>query len=476
VAVQSRALQLSLPISSNVEADVHRPYTHRGKPVPGVYQRCRNDCPPTGCRRGHTWYYAVELADPGGQRRPLSKGGFATGKEAVEARADVVRQHRDGMLPQNGKMTVAAWLRQWLVNQEEVRGLRDGSIVGYRQHIETYWIPRIGAVKLVDLRPQHITNALRTIKRDREREIAKANELKARYEAEAAAADEKRRRAGRKRPVKPKRVVVPRPFGPATARRVHATLRAALNAAMRAQEVPRNVATLAEIPRERRKRVKPWKPEQLGGWLDAIADDRLYPLYHLGAFAGMRRGELCGLSWDDVDLDAGHVTIGWQITAISYRKAKAAEKQGHKISYRVRPKTQDGEDRPIDIDAATVRVLRRWHRQQAEERLALGRAYRNEENLVFTRSDGSPLDPGEVYHSFKRLVRRHGLPDVPLHHLRHGAASLQIEAGVDIAVISKRLGHSKISLTSDTYGHLIGTVGKTAAEAAAAVVPRRHAG
>jgi integrase len=77
---------------------------------------------------------------------------------------------------------------------------------------------------------------------------------------------------------------------------------------------------------------------------------------------------------------------------------------------------------------------------------------------VFTYAGGSPLDPEQVYKIFKifkRLIRRHGLPEVPLHHLRHGSASLQKRRGVDIAVISKRLGHSKISLTSDTYGHLM---------------------
>ncbi|MEU4625312.1 tyrosine-type recombinase/integrase [Actinoplanes sp. NPDC023801] len=134
---------------------------------------------------------------------------------------------------------------------------------------------------------------------------------------------------------------------------------------------------------------------------------------------------------------------------------------------------QDGrrEDLPVDLDPETISVLRKWHREQAKERLALGRAYRNDENLVFTRADGLPLDPIQVYRVFKRLVERDGLPDVPLHSLRHEAASLQIEASVDIAVVSKHLRHSKISLTSDTYGHLIGTVGKAAAEAAAAVVP-----
>lgn len=190
----------------------------------------------------------------------------------------------------------------------------------------------------------------------------------------------------------------------------------------------------------------------------------------------MRRGELCGLSWDEVDLDAGRVVVGWQITNISYRKARKAEKEGGKISYRVRVKTAEGEDLPVDLDSETISVLRKWRRVQSEERLALGRAYRNDENLVFTRADGLPLDPIQVYRVFKRLVEKHGLPNIPLHSLRHEAASLQIEAGVDIAVVSKHLRHSKISLTSDTYGHLIGTVGKAAAEAAAAVVPRRRAG
>lgn len=82
---------------------------------------------------------------------------------------------------------------------------------------------------------------------------------------------------------------------------------------------------------------------------------------------------------------------------------------------------------------------------------------------MFTREDGNPLDPDWVYEKFVRLVKRAGQPVIPLHHLRHGSASLQISAGVDIAVVSKRLGHSKIDLTSDTYGHLIGKAGKNAA-------------
>lgn len=454
-----------------------RPYLHRGRPVPGVFQRCAKSCPATGCKKGHRWAYLVELPiNANGDRKQKTKGGFATGADAYNARAGLIKQHRDGLLLEDGKTTVATWLREWLINQEEVRGLRDGTLVDYRRHVESYWIPAIGHIKLTDLRPQHVTNALRAIRIDRDKAIKAAKALKQQYAAEAVNADEKRKAAGLKRPVKPKKVIVPRPFSASTALRVHSTLRSALNAAVRAQEIPRNVATLAELPRETRRRVKPWTPEQLGGWLDAIAGERLYPLFHLAAYTGMRRGELCGLSWDDIDLDAGQVTIAWQITDLGYRKARAAEKDGNRIPYRVRPKTADGEDRTIDIDAGTIAVLKAWRLQQVKERLKLGRAYRDRDNLVFTREDGLPLDPQLAYTTFKRLIRRHELPEVPLHHLRHGAASIQIEAGIDIAVISKRLGHSRISLTSDTYGHLIGTVGRTAAEAAAAVVPRRHVG
>jgi integrase len=266
---------------------------------------------------------------------------------------------------------------------------------------------------------------------------------------------------------------VPRPFGPATAERVHATLRAALNAAVRAEEVTRNVAVHAEKPRVERGKVKPWEPEQLGEWLDSIASQRLYALYHLGAFAGMRRGELCGLGWDDVDLARSRLTVRWQITGVSYRKARAAKKKGQPTRYRTRPKTSDGEARIMDLDDLTVKVLKAWRKQQRTERLAWGPDWANPDDLVFTRENGAPLDPDWVYKTFVRLVDRAGLPLVPLHHLRHGSASLQLSAGVEIAIVSKRMGHSKIDLTSDTYGHLIGKAGKQAADAAAALVPRR---
>jgi integrase len=186
--------------------------------------------------------------------------------------------------------------------------------------------------------------------------------------------------------------------------------------------VHRNVATFAETPRVTRPKVKPWEPEQLGHWLDTIIGERLYPLYHLAAFTGLRRGELCGLSWDDVNLDAERVVVWSQITGRTYRAARAAEKQGRPRPYRTRVKTSDGEARIVDLDKVTVDVLGLWRKKQVAERLAWGAAWSNRENLVFTRQDGSPIDPDWVYKNFVRLVKRSGIPVVPLHHLRQVAS------------------------------------------------------
>ncbi len=225
-----------------------------------------------------------------------------------------------------------------------------------------------------------------------------------------------------------------------------------------------------------------WTAEQLGAFLDAIQSERLYPLYHLAAFAGMRRGELCGISWDDVDLGAGKVTVRWQISEKSYRAARAAEKQGRVGKYRTKPKTQAGEDRVVDLDTVSVAVLRAWRTQQAAERLAWGPAYVNPidddgapYNLVFTREDGSPLDPSHTYAKFVRLVRGAGLAHLKLHGLRHINISLQLDAGVSETIIAMRVGHTSPALIRSTYGHLIGTIGKRAAEATASLVPLKRA-
>lgn len=455
---------------------MNRPYIYRGRKVPGVYQRCTSQCGADKCDR-HKWQYEVELPGPRGKRDREVKGGFATAKEALEARLEVLRQHRQGTRSLDPKMTLADWLPRWLDARIERGELRADTAADYRDSIDRYLVPYLGNFKLVDLRAAHITDAYDRMRRDRAQSIKAAEEINVQRRAEAA---EKNKVKHSGRPRVAHLVRVPRQLGPLTMRRIHNTLSGALKSAARAGLISRNPAPDAELPKAVMPRPKVWNAEQLGVFLDAIEGERLYPLYHLAAFAGMRRGELCGVGWDDVDLEAGRITVRWQITDKRYRAARSAEKQGRIGRYRTKPKTRAGEDRVVDLDQVSVEVLRAWRKKQFAERQDWGSAYvdlADEDgtpyHLVFTRENGEALDPGQTYTRFVRLVRDAGLSHLKLHGLRHMNISLQLEAGVSETVIAMRVGHTSPELIRSTYGHLIGTIGQRAAEATASLVPRR---
>jgi integrase len=155
--------------------------------------------------------------------------------------------------------------------------------------------------------------------------------------------------------------------------------------------------------------------------------------------------------------------------------------RGEPGHYRSKPKTRAGEDRVVDLDSVSVAVLKAWRKKQAAERLKWGPACANPTdedgqayNLVFTREDGAPLDPGGIYTVFVDLVRKAGQSHLKLHGLRHMNISLQLEAGVSETIIAMRVGHTSPELIRSTYGHLIGTIGRRAAEATASLVPRQR--
>jgi integrase len=455
---------------------VNRPYVFRGREVPGVYQRCTSKCGADKCDR-HKWQFEVELpTGPNGQRERVTKGGFDTPKEAADAKAEVVRLHKQGTLSKDRKMTVATWLPMWLEARIERGELRVDTAADYRDSIERYLVPRLGNLKLADIRGAHMTAAYDAMRRERAKAIKAAQEINVQRRAEAVAKN-KVKHSGRPRVAR--LVPVPRPLGPLTMRRIHNVMSGALKSAAKGGLIPRNPAPDAELPQANPPKPKIWTVEQLGAFLDAIGGQRLYALYHLAAFAGMRRGELCGISWDDVDLEAGRITVRWQITAKNYRLARQAEKRGERGKFRTKPKTRAGEDRVVDLDADSVKVLAAWQVEQDKEAQDWGSAYVNiadeagPYNLVFTREDGAPLDPGQTYATFVGLVKEAGLAHLKLHGLRHMNISLQLEAGVSETIIAMRVGHTSPALIRSTYGHLIGTVGQRAAEATASLVPRK---
>lgn len=254
---------------------MNRPYVYRGRKVPGVYQRCTARCGPDRCDQ-HRWQYEVELpTGPNGARQRDAKGGFATAKEAVEARAEALRQFKEGTRSTDPKMTLGEWLPRWLDARIERGELRESTAADYRDSIDRFLIPRLGHLKLAELRAAHLTAAYDAMRRDRTAEIKAAQEINKQRKAEAAAKN-KVKHSGR--PRVPRLVKVPRPLGPLTMRRIHNTLSGALRSATKQGLIPRNPAPDAERPKAVASKVKVWTAEQLGAFLDAIEGRRLYPL------------------------------------------------------------------------------------------------------------------------------------------------------------------------------------------------------
>ncbi len=188
----------------------------------------------------------------------------------------------------------------------------------------------------------------------------------------------------------------------------------------------------------------------------AYTTDRLGAAYHLIASTGLRRGELCGLRWSDVDLDGGTIIVAQQPVAV-----------GREIVVGP-PKTRGGA-RTVALDKHTVSVPRSHKAAQAAERLAWGGAY-SDSGLVFAKEDGTPLRPEYVTSHFLALSAAAGLPRIVLHGLRHTHATHALAAGVDLLVVSRRPGHSSLALTADTYTRVLPETQREAAELVAAML------
>jgi integrase len=239
-----------------------------------------------------------------------------------------------------------------------------------------------------------------------------------------------------------------RPLTPASLHRIRATLRVALNAAVRDGLLRHNPARNVELRTPRRPPAQVWTASRVEAWRDRgerstvavwtehqfadfirfVAADRLYGMWWLVSLRGLRRGEAAGLRWVDVDLEGRSVTINQQ--RLAYGRTVA-----------VGPPKTVASRRTIALDRTTVAVLRAHRRRQETERAAAGPAWRDS-GYVFTTTDGQPLHPDFLTRRFRALVGRSGLPPVRLHDLRHGAASLAHSAGADLKTIQEQLGHS----------------------------------
>ena len=231
-----------------------------------------------------------------------------------------------------------------------------------------------------------------------------------------------------------------------TVANVHAVLHRALADAVRLELLDRNVASFVDPPRAQRRELTVWTVEELRCFLDASRQHRLYSALVLLATTGMRRSELLGLQWCDVDLEGRAVSIRRAVTVVEGRVEVGA------------PKTATSR-RLVALDATTTVVL-----ASRSAATAAGSVW------VLPGERDGPLNPASYSASFDRLVARAGVPRIRVHDLRHTYATVALRAGVHPAVVSERLGHASVAITLDVYSHVVPGMRREAADEVAALL------
>lgn len=351
-------------------------------------------------KRGNKWCFVVDVGrDANGKRIQRWFSGYNTKREAERAMAEKLREINTGTYVEPTKQSFEEFLRNWL--EDKRMHIRIGSYRAYARLLELHIIPTLGHIALEDLRPMHLQSAYRAWQSG------------------------------------------DHPLSPATIRMAHVLIHDALDRAYKWGMVARNVADIVEAPRVERKRMQIWTPEHVRSFLEAAQDmdSRYYTGFVLAIYTGMRKGEILALRWSDIDWDQAvlHVnqTLQWH--------------RGQPIFQE--PKTEHGR-RSVALAADVLRVLKRHRSMQARERLMYGEMYQDYD-LVIARVDGRPLYPTSFDDAWRRALSNANVPKIRFHDLRHTHASLMLAQGVHPKIVSERLGHSKISITIDTYSHII---------------------
>ncbi|WP_379575445.1 site-specific integrase [Nonomuraea mangrovi] len=377
-----------------------------------------------------SWYFAVQVSGLAGRRERLRRGGFGTAEQARQAGREMIAADQND--PSARGYTLARWLRHWLETQHQ---LRSSTREAYADHVRLYLIPYLGRIELAELAGRDIARMFAVL-------VGRRN------------------RYGE-------------PIASSTLHRIRATLRAALNAAVREGLLASNPARMIRLPAPRRpypqvwteRRVVAWRrsgerpavavwtAEQLAEFLAFARGDLLYPLWQLIALRGLRRGEAAGLRWVDLDLDRRELSVSRQLVHTDDGLIACP------------PKTAASR-RIVALDPKTVRLLRRH--EQAQRQL-LGEAW-NESGPIFARGDGAPVRPDYLTVRFPQLVQASNLPPIRLHDLRHGTATLALASGSDLRVVQGTLGHGSIVVTSDIYTSVLPEVYHQSAQAIAQLV------
>jgi integrase len=312
-----------------------------------------------------------------------------TEREAIQKKRDLIRRHEDGRTLGTCTQTVAQFLERWLADVASQRA-KPSTLKTYSTRVHCYLIPHLGRIQLSRLTTQHVQDMV--------------GKMQAKSQ--------------------------PKPLSPRTIRYTVEVLSYALNYAVRAELIPRNVSKKVTLPRVQKPDRNVLSFEQARHFLSVVdADPTAYDraaLYHLAITLGMRQGELLGLEWSDIDFSQRTLTIKDDLKT-------------------------DAAHRTLPLSENLIRVLRQRQHYQMEQQLAATRWHRSD--LIFTSQNGKAIYHNTLLNQFRRLLKKAELPVMTFHELRHTAATLMARAGIPVGEVQRILGHKNIQTTLETYTH-----------------------
>jgi len=342
------------------------------------------------------------LSLPNGDR--LSFYG-RTEDEAHRKLTVALYERQGGKAAASGAISLAEFLDMWLERIAKGR-VRAQTYKGYEVNVRVHLKPALGHWPIDGIEPIHVQDLI-----------------------------EAKRRDG---------------LAPKSIRYMHGILRNALNQAVRWNYIQRNPAALVDGPRVAQQEIQPFSREEAQKFLEAIKGDRLEALYAVALTMGLRQGEALGLRWRDVDLDMGYIRLSRQLQRINHKYELVELKTARSR-------------RALAVPAAMVGRLREHKIRQDQERERAALRW-HDTDLVFCRSNGYPLSGSVITHQFQELLSRAGIARRRFHDLRHSCATLLLAQGVSARVVMDVLGHSQISLTLNTYTHVLPELKREAAD------------
>jgi integrase len=355
--------------------------------------------------KGYRAAYVVYTAD-GMKRKYL----FGKKREDVRDKLTEAMANRDkGLIYDDKNLTVGEYLDRWL--SDSVRDTVRESTYSRDKYLATNHIkPSLGRLKLKNLNALH----LQGLYRDR----------------------------------------LDSGLSGSTVQKVHHVLHKALAQAVRWNLIPRNPADSVKAPTPTPKEMHPLSAHEARRLLAAARGNRLEALYVLAIHTGMRRGELLGLKWGNVDLENATVRV---------RRTLTRTDNGRRLALG-EPKTKNSR-RTVRLTQRAVEALRSHRARQAEEKLRVGSLYQDQD-LVFAGEGGGLINPSNLrQRSFALLLKQAGLPQITFHDLRHTCASLLFQRNVHPKFVQELLGHASVAITLDTYSHMLPGMGGEAADA-----------